>query len=98
VHGAADSAERTDAADGTVVPRPRDEAVTLRRQRADRADRDRIPDELGLHRQGERRVDLAGEASFKSLEGIVAGDDLSEAHAPPAQDASLAIQHEHRPQ
>src|SRR5205807_5219800 len=60
------------------------------------ADLDRVPDELAVHRLGERGADLAVVAALEPLERVIACQDLPEPHAPPAEDAPLPIQHEHR--
>ena len=81
-----------------VVPGPGLEAIGAAGQRADGTDGDRVADELGAHRLGERRVDLGLEPALEALQRIVAGDDLTEAHAAPAEDAAFAVQHQHRSQ
>ena len=98
LQGAADAAQRAHAGHRLIVPWPGGEPIRLGRQRAHGADGDGVADKLRLHRQSERRVYLAVESPLKPFQRVVAGDQLAEPHAPPAQDAPLPIEHQHTAQ
>src|SRR5262249_41409904 len=91
------SAVRAHTPRGAIVPRPRPKAVGGAGQRADRTDLHRVPDELAVDGLGERRPDLAVVAALEPLQRVIPGNDLAEPHAPPAEDAPLAVEDEHRP-
>ena len=90
-------AERADRVDGLrVVPRPRLEPVVARRDRADRTDvhqvaRQQRDDALLLERR-----DLAAVAAMRDADLRVAVDFAHEPHAPRAQDAAVAVEHQRR--
>ena len=89
---APDRARRARALGLVEVPRPRLEAVGLRREGADRADLHGVPAEVrGERRVGERHH-LRLVAPLHEVDERVPGHVLGEARAPVAQDATLTVE------
>ena len=78
------------------IPRPRLEAVRLRRERADGTELGDVPGEVvAVRRAGCRRDDVAV-AAILDDELLVAHDNVVEAHAALADDATLLVENDRR--
>ena len=96
VHRTADAALRAGRRRAVIVPRPRLEAVRLRRQRADRAELGHVAAEIRNVGFARGRRDDRVRAAVVRAQRLLAGDDLVEAHAAQTQDATFFVEHDGR--
>src|SRR5580765_24763 len=89
---AADGAEAAHARDVLDLPRPSFEAIRRRGERADGTELDHVPAERCAVRLVLERCDLSRGAAIAGDQLVVLGDDLAEARAAVAEDATLAVE------
>ncbi len=92
-------AERADRVDRFgIVPGPRLEAVVARGDRADRADVHQVAGQQRVDALLLERRDLAAVPAIDDVDLRVGVDLAHEPHAPRAEDAAVAVQHQRRPE